>query len=85
VVIGQSEIAIALRKRLLVAATGAARETNPDDTMLLAASAAFRRRGVETKLVLPAAIRVDKPGRIALAWASRGRRSWPRLYCLMAS
>jgi len=76
VVIGQSEIAIALRKGLLVATTGAARETNPDDTMLISAPAAFRRRGVETKLMLPAAVQMDKPGRIDAALlkaAARGR------------
>ena len=67
VTIGQSEIGIALRKRLLVVATGAARETSPDDMMLLSAPAAFRRRGVETKLVLPAAVQMDKPGRIDAA------------------
>src|SRR4030088_1585416 len=74
VVIGQSEIAIALRKGLLVATTGAARETNPDDTMLISAPAAFRRRGVETKLMLPAAVQMDKPGRIDAALLTAGAR-----------
>jgi len=78
VTIGQSEIGIALRKRLLVVATGAARETSPDDMMLLSAPAAFRRRGVETKLVLPAAVQMDKPGRIdaALLKAVARARLW---------
>ena len=78
VTIGQSEIGIALRKRLLVVATGAARETSPDDTMLLSAPAAFRRRGVETKLMLPAAVQMDKPGRIdaALLKAVARARLW---------
>ena len=82
VTIGQSEIGIALRKRLLVVATGAARETSPDDMMLLSAPAAFRRRGVETKLVLPAAVQMDKPGRIdaallkTVARPASGSNSW---------
>jgi len=76
VVIENAAISIAVRKGLLVTETGAAAGTSPDDTILLSAPVAFRRRGVETKLVLPAAVEMQKLGRVDLSLVkaiARGR------------
>ena len=76
--IEDSAISIAVRKRLLVAETGAASETSPNHTILLSAPVAFRRRGVETKLVLPSALDTQNAGRIdaALVKAVARGRIW---------
>jgi DNA invertase Pin-like site-specific DNA recombinase len=78
VVVEDSAISIAVRKRLLLSEPGAAAEASPNDTILLSAPVAFRRRGVETKLVLSAAVETQKPGRVdaALVKAVARGRCW---------
>jgi hypothetical protein len=77
VVIEGSAVSIALWKRPLVV-TGGAPEASPHETILLSAPVAFRRRGVETKLVLAAAVEVQRPGRVdnALVKAVARGRLW---------
>ena len=58
------EITVAIRKRPLLADLGVDAEGSRDDTMLVSAPVAFRRRGVELKLVLPAAVESHKPRRL---------------------
>ena len=78
VIIEDSAISIAVRKRLLVAGTGAGAEATPNDTILLSAPVAFRRRGVETKPVLSATAEMQKAGRVdpALVKAVARGRIW---------
>jgi hypothetical protein len=78
VVITDLQISVALRKSALLAKTDAGSEPNPQGTILLAAPIAFRRRGIETKLVLPSALEQQKPGRAdaALVKAVARGRLW---------
>ena len=76
VVIGSSEISVALRKQPLLAEIGAHAETSDDETMLLSAPAAFRRRGVELKLVLPAAVESRKPRQLDVELVKAVARGW---------
>jgi site-specific DNA recombinase len=78
VVIEGSAISITLRKRPLVTVAGVTAEASPNETILLSAPVAFRRRGVETKLVLPAAVDMQKAGPVdaALVKAIARGRLW---------
>src|SRR5439155_4628188 len=77
VTIGAAEIAIDVRQRLLIAGTGADSQAE-SDTIVLSAPVEFRRRGVETKLMLPAVAEPTKPGRLdpALVKAIARGRLW---------
>jgi DNA invertase Pin-like site-specific DNA recombinase len=78
VAIDESAVTIAVLKRPLLAQTGAIPGASPDDAILLSAAVVFRRRGVETKLMLPAAAQTEKPGRVdaALVKAIARGRLW---------
>ena len=64
VVIDDSVISVVLRKRPLIAKIKASAEAIADDMIRLSAPIEFRRRGVETKLVLRAGGEMQKPGRV---------------------
>ena len=78
VVIDKSVISVVMRQRPLLAKIGAGADASSDDTIQLSAPIAFRRRGVETKLVLPASIEMQKPARVdpALVKAVARGRLW---------
>ena len=76
VVIEEETISIAVRKLPLLAAAEDHLDTEPEDVILLSAPMAFRRRGVETKLLLPALVEMQKPGRIDVAVVKAVARGW---------
>ena len=76
VVIGETAISITVRTPLLGVETKEAPQETKSGTMVLSAPVEFRRRGVETKLVLPARVRLDEPARLdpaLLKAVARGR------------
>jgi len=75
VVVDDATISVVMRGPLLVGDKGAIGDNSADRPMLLSAPIGFRRRGIETKLVLPAAMERQKPGRIDAALVKAVARS----------
>jgi site-specific DNA recombinase len=63
IIIGETAISITVRTRLLGSGTDSTLQPAMSRTIVLSAPVEFRRRGVETKLVLPATVQLDKPAR----------------------
>jgi site-specific DNA recombinase len=78
VIIGETAISITMRTQLLGVGTEEAPQEDKRDTIVLSAPLEFRRRGVETKLVLPATFQLDEPSRLdpALLKAITRGRLW---------
>jgi DNA invertase Pin-like site-specific DNA recombinase len=78
VAIDDLAVSIILRKRPLLPETGAPPEASQHDTILVSAPITFRRRGVETKLVLAPSFETQKPARVdaALVKAVARARLW---------
>jgi hypothetical protein len=78
VAIDDLAVSIILRKRPFLPETGAPPEASQHDTILVSAPITFRRRGVETKLVLAPSFETQKPARVdaALVKAVARGRLW---------
>ncbi len=76
VVIGDSEISVALRKQPLLTPASAHSDGSREDPMLFSAPVAFRRRGIELKLVLPAAVESHKPRQLDVGLVKAVARAW---------